>query len=100
MQSTCTNRSGLCISSREGAETKDWAHRDLSSLPAEVFETDQAGLPTETSVLMCNACKPLILLGGRTRARTWDPLIKRHATGIDFSKEFSQPGQNRDNRDQ
>ena len=24
-------------------------------------------------------------LGGRTRARTWDPLIKRHGLGLDFS---------------
>jgi hypothetical protein len=32
--------------------------------------------------------------GGRTRARTWDPLIKRHAAGIDISREFSQPDQN------
>jgi hypothetical protein len=30
------------------------------------------------------------LLGGRTRARTWDPLIKRHAVTIDISSEFSQ----------
>ena len=30
----------------------------------------------------------------RTRARTWDPLIKRHAARLDFSREFSQPSQN------
>ena len=40
------------------------------------------------------------MLGGRTRARTWDPLIKRHAAGIDFSREFSQPSQNPSIRDQ
>src|SRR5439155_7230180 len=33
-------------------------------------------------------------LGGRTRARTWDPLIKRHAIRIDISSEFSQLDQN------
>ena len=28
---------------------------------------------------------------GRTRARTWDPLIKRHAAPLDNSSEFFQP---------
>ena len=30
----------------------------------------------------------------RTRARTWDPLIKRHAASVDFSIEFFQLSQN------
>src|SRR5262249_1984149 len=30
-----------------------------------------------------------LCLVGRTRARTWDPLIKRHAATIDFSRESS-----------
>jgi hypothetical protein len=32
--------------------------------------------------------------GGRTRARTWDPLIKRHAIRIDISRQFFQLSQN------
>ena len=32
--------------------------------------------------------------GGRTRARTWDPLIKSHAVKLDFSSEFFQLNQN------
>jgi hypothetical protein len=34
--------------------------------------------------------------GGRTRARTWDPLIKSHAAGLDFSREFFQLNQKSD----
>src|SRR5215831_13183453 len=33
-------------------------------------------------------------LGGRTRARTWNPLIKRHPIRIDFSRKFFQLNQN------
>jgi hypothetical protein len=33
-------------------------------------------LPTERSALGHSFGKPLISFGGRTRARTWDPLIK------------------------
>ena len=32
--------------------------------------------------------------GGRTRAQTWDPLIKRHAPIIDFASKFFQLNQN------
>src|SRR5882762_7243572 len=39
-------------------------------------------------------------LGGRTRARTWDPRIKRHPPRLDISSEFSQLGQNPNIRDQ
>ena len=34
--------------------------------------------------------KKVFFLGGRTRARTWDPLIKRHPIRIDFSRKFFQ----------
>jgi hypothetical protein len=39
-------------------------------------------------------------LGGRTRARTWDPLIKRHPIHIDISRKFFQLSQNPINTDQ
>src|SRR5215470_19347355 len=39
-------------------------------------------------------------IGGRTRAQTWDPLIKRRANTIDISSEFSQLHQNQPSRDQ
>ena len=39
---------------------------------------------------MC--CKGLN--GGRTRARTWDPMIKRHPICVDISREFFQLSQN------
>src|ERR1700730_9934577 len=32
-------------------------------------------------------------LGGRTRARTWDPMIKRHAIRIDIPRDFFQLSQ-------
>jgi hypothetical protein len=38
--------------------------------------------------------------GGRTRARTWDPLIKRHTAGIDFSRKIFQLDPNPSIRDQ
>src|SRR5258708_4568474 len=56
--------------------------------------TDQAALPTERSALIQDHCKCLLRLGGRTRARTWDPLIKRHGLSIDISSEFFQLCQN------
>jgi hypothetical protein len=34
------------------------------------------------------------LLGGRTKARTWGPLIKRHTVCFDLSREFFQLNQN------
>jgi len=40
------------------------------------------------------------LVGFCTRARTWDPLIKRHASSVDISSEFSQLTQNASIRDQ
>src|SRR5262245_7260800 len=46
------------------------------------------------SWLLKRCCSLSDCFGGRTRARTWDPLIKRHATTIDFSREFSQQRQN------
>ncbi len=39
-------------------------------------------------------------LGGRARARTWDPLIKRHPLRLDISSDFSQLRQNPNIRDQ
>src|SRR5229473_4960090 len=38
--------------------------------------------------------------GGRTRARTWDPMIKRHPPRLDISSKFSQLRQNPNIRDQ
>ena len=39
-------------------------------------QISQTGRQTEKSVLMRTAVSALDLLGGRTRARTWDPLTK------------------------
>ena len=40
------------------------------------------------------------LFGGRTRARTWDPMIKRHAVHIDFFERIFQPRHSPDIIDQ
>jgi hypothetical protein len=58
--------------------------RSLAAIPRMAVEKSAA-----QTVFLAKA-----LFGGRTRARTWDPLIKRHAVRLDFPREFFQLSQN------
>ncbi|MDI3565506.1 hypothetical protein OWC48_34440 [Bradyrhizobium sp. Arg816] len=74
-QSICTKWSARCTSAREGTEHGQ-AHDHESLIFTRVYQADQADFATAGPVLIPKRPKSLILFGGRTRARTWDPLIK------------------------
>src|ERR1700682_1379716 len=61
-----------------------------------------AGNPRRSALfgVVSETCGLRRLDGGRTRARTWDPLIKRHPPRLDISSEFFQLRQNPNIRDQ
>src|SRR5262249_7522777 len=52
-------------------------------------EKKRLGLPL---VLLVKLAEIVGLFGGRTRTRTWDPLIKSPSLNVDFATAFSQLG--------
>jgi hypothetical protein len=54
------------------------------------FRTDQARLPTKRPVLIRMHRNCLILLGGRTRARTWDPPIRDMLLALISQENFTK----------
>ena len=72
----------------------------FAEISVETGRASQSPHPSATTATIPARAPTQGLGGGRTRARTWDPMIKSHPLRLDISSEFSQLRQNPNIRDQ
>src|SRR6267154_1494391 len=78
----------------------EWCSFHGTPKRCQIGATPKLSLQKTEAWKLKNRCGAGACGGGRTRARTWDPMIKRHPPRLDISSKFSQLRQNPNIRDQ